>query len=249
LRRTTATLSVLICATACAPGLGAGNAVADEPSLAVPSLFTRPGELLGRTLRFRGALPADQAGRTMQIQRQQPDGTWVGTATAVVARDGSFVARWRTDAVGQFAVRALLAGAQAQAAASTPLTTSVTIYRPARATWFGPRFYGKRTACGQVMSHALLGVAHRKLPCGTPVAVFFNGKALTVPVVDRGPFGTGAHYDLTSAAAQALGVAQTSTIGVVPQRGATMPPPAPPAPPPYAGTGGTTPAPEPSQAP
>ena len=102
-------------------------------------------------------------------------------------------------------MRALIAGTQAQAADAAPLTTSVTVYRPARATWFGPGFYGKHTACGQVMSHALLGVAHRTLPCGTPVSVFFGGKAITVPVVDRGPFANGARYDLTSATAQAVG--------------------------------------------
>jgi rare lipoprotein A len=249
-RRIPAILSAFLCAAACAPVVAPGSAAADEPSpLAVPSLFTRPGEMLGHTLRFRGALGADQAGRTLQIQRQQPDGSWISTATAVVAGDGSFLARWRTDAIGQFAVRALIAGGQAQAAAGNQApaaalpTTNVTVYRPARATWFGPGFYGKRTACGQVMSHALLGVAHRKLPCGTPVAVFFNGQALTVPVVDRGPFGNGAHYDLTAATAKTLGMAQTSTIGVVPQRGATMPPPAPPAPSPYVGTGGIIPTP------
>ena len=132
-------------------------------------------------------------------------GAWTQTATATVAPDGIFLARWRTDAIGSFAVRALIAGTQAQAADAAPLTTSVTVYRPARATWFGPGFYGKHTACGQVMSHALLGVAHRTLPCGTPVSVFFAGKAITVPVIDRGPFANGARYDLTSAVAQAVG--------------------------------------------
>jgi hypothetical protein len=241
-RRTPAILSALICAAACASTVGVDSAAAAGPSpLAVPSLFTRPGELLGHTLRFRGSVGADEAGRTLQVQRQQPDGSWLATATATVASDGSFLARWRTDAIGQFAVRALIAGGQAQAAAAAPLSTSVTIYRPARATWFGPGFYGKRTACGQVMSHALLGVAHRTLPCGTPVAVFLDGKAVTVPVVDRGPFANGARYDLTAAAAQAIGMVRTSTIGVVPQRGGQMPPPAPPAPSPYAATGGATP--------
>lgn len=220
---------------------------ADEPLAGAPTLFTRPGELLGRTLRFRGALAADQAGKTLQIQRQQPDGSWVGTATAVVAPDGSFLARWRTDAIGQFPVRALVPGPEAQAAATASstavtLTTSVTIYRPTRATWFGPGFYGKRTACGQRMSRRLLGVAHRTLPCGTPVAVFYGGKAITVPVVDRGPFANGAHYDLTAAAAKSLGMAQTSTVGVFPQRGAQMAPPTP-APSPFAATGGAAPSP------
>ena len=93
------------------------------------------------------------------------------------------------------------------------------------------------------MSHALLGVAHRTLPCGTPVSVFFAGKSITVPVIDRGPFANGARYDLTSATAQAVGMTQTSTIGVVPQRGAFMDPPPAPSPSPFAGTGGATPTP------
>ena len=161
MRRTTATLSALICAAGCASGIGAVSATADDPAAQAPTLFTRPGELLGHTLRFRGAVGADQAGRTLQIQRLQRDGAWVSTATAVVGPDGSFLARWRTDAIGSFSVRAIVAGAQAQAAAAAPLTTSTTVYRPVRATWFGPGFYGKHTACGQVMTHALLGVAHR----------------------------------------------------------------------------------------
>jgi rare lipoprotein A len=227
----------------CAAGsAGAISATAQQPAPTSGQtfFFTRPGELLGNTLRFRGRLTADQAGRTVQVQRQEADGSWTPTATAVVASDGSFLARWHTDQVGRFAVRAVLADAQAQAA-STPLTTSVTVYRPVLATWFGPGFYGKRTACGQRMSHTLLGVAHRKLPCGTMVDLFYGGRMLTVPVVDRGPFANGARYDLTSAAAQALAMAQTSTIGVVAERaGLAAPAPAPIA---GAGTGGVGPSP------
>jgi rare lipoprotein A len=237
LLRHIATLSALACTVGCIAGAAASAAA---PATGVPSLYTRPGELLGHTLRFRGALPAEQAGQTLQVQRQQPDGTWTPTATAVVAPDGSFIARWRTDEIGSFTVRAIVAGAQAQTADNSPLTTNVTVYRPARATWFGPGFYGKHTACGQVMTHALLGVAHRTLPCGTPVAVFYGGKSITVPVIDRGPFANGARYDLTSAAAQAVGMTETSTVGVVPQRGAQMAPPTP-SPSPYAGTGGVSP--------
>jgi rare lipoprotein A len=235
LRRHIAILSAVLSVGACC---AAATAAADPPSL-----FTRPGEMLGQTLRFRGAVGIEQAGRTLQIQRQEAGGEWTETATAVVAPDGSFLARWRTDEIGSFAVRALLAGTQVQAADAAPLTTNVTVYRPARATWFGPGFYGRHTACGQVMSHALLGVAHRTLPCGTPVAVFYAGKSITVPVVDRGPFANGARYDLTSAVAKAVGMTETSTIGVVPQRGAQMAPPAPVAPSPFAGTGGVAPTP------
>ncbi|MEA2393009.1 MAG: rare lipoprotein [Solirubrobacteraceae bacterium] len=228
---------------ACFAGLAmAAIAAADGPPPPTgPTLFTRPGGILGQTLRFRGSLGSDQAGRTVAIERQQLDGTWAPTATAVIATDGSFIARWRTDEVGRFTVRALIDGADAQAAAAVPPTTAVTVYKPARATFFGPGFYGRRTACGQVMSHALIGVAHRTLPCGTQVDVFYAGRTVTVPVVDRGPFANGASYDLTSAAAQALGMTQTSTVGVAPSRSAPLAPVATLTPTPYTGTGGIAP--------
>jgi rare lipoprotein A len=224
--RTIAFLSALACALAIAP-----SAVAQP---ADGQLVTRPGALLGHVTNFRGTLGA---GRTVVLQRQQPDGSWKQVARTQTGSTGAFVARWRADALGPATVRAVTAGAQG---AASPLTAQLTVYRPARATWFGPGLYGKKTACGQVLSHALMGVAHRTLPCGTPVAIYFAGRTITVPVVDRGPFANGAHYDLTSAAANAVGMTQTSTIGVIPQRGQTMdPPPDPSAPAGDSTTGGT----------
>src|SRR6266545_2545909 len=35
------------------------------------------------------------------------------------------------------------------------------------ASWYGPGFYGNRTACGQLYTPEILGVAHLTLPCGT----------------------------------------------------------------------------------
>jgi rare lipoprotein A (peptidoglycan hydrolase) len=81
------------------------------------------------------------------------------------------------------------------------------------ATWFGPGFYGKRTACGQTLTPSIVGVAHRTLPCGTLVKVSYNGRVLIVPVLDRGPYSPIASWDLTSGAAEALGVTQTVRIG------------------------------------
>jgi rare lipoprotein A (peptidoglycan hydrolase) len=80
------------------------------------------------------------------------------------------------------------------------------------ATWFGPGFYGQKTACGQTLTPAVIGVAHRTLPCGTLVKVVYNGRALTVPVLDRGPYSRIADWDLTAGAAQALGIAETVRI-------------------------------------
>jgi rare lipoprotein A len=108
----------------------------------------------------------------------------------------------------------LASSGEAVAASATP-ELAVTVHRPAKATWYGPRFYGRRTACGQRMSRTLLGVAHKTLPCGTQVAVLYRGRRITVPVVDRGPFANGAHWDLTSATAEALRFEHTDRVGAV----------------------------------
>jgi rare lipoprotein A len=81
------------------------------------------------------------------------------------------------------------------------------------ATWFGPGFYGSRTACGQTLTPSVVGVANRTLPCGTLVKVTYDGRALTVPVLDRGPYShIGADWDLTAGAAQSLGITETVRI-------------------------------------
>lgn len=73
------------------------------------------------------------------------------------------------------------------------------------ASYFGPGLYGNGTACGQVLTTALLGVAHRTLPCGTPVTLQLGAARVTVPVVDRGPYVSGREFDLTYATKLALG--------------------------------------------
>ncbi|MGH2854080.1 MAG: RlpA-like double-psi beta-barrel domain-containing protein [Solirubrobacteraceae bacterium] len=93
-------------------------------------------------------------------------------------------------------------------AAPTPAASGKTL-----ATWFGPGFYGHATACGQTMSPTLVGVASRTLPCGTLVRIGYRGRQLTVPVLDRGPYGhNGAQWDLTTGAARALEIEDTVRI-------------------------------------
>jgi rare lipoprotein A (peptidoglycan hydrolase) len=114
------------------------------------------------------------------------------------------------------------AGAAPAASGSTPAPSPVTkVPKTAIATWFGPGFYGQQTACGQTLTPATVGVANRKLPCGTLVKVTFHGQRLTVPVVDRGPYANDADWDLTAAAAEALGIEDTvriatAVVGTVP---------------------------------
>jgi peptidoglycan lytic transglycosylase len=80
------------------------------------------------------------------------------------------------------------------------------------ATWYGPGLYGRRTACGLVLRRSTQGVAHRRLPCGTPVTFTFSGRTVTVPVIDRGPFARGIQWDLTAATARLLGLRRTTAL-------------------------------------
>ena len=121
---------------------------------------------------------------------------------------------WTSRLVGD-PVRAVPAEGRQVRASSVPPTVQVTVYKPARATRFGPEFYGHRTACGQVLRPHTLGVANRTLRCGTAVAIYYRGRTITVPVIDRGPYANGADWDLTAATARALGIGGTAMIGAV----------------------------------
>jgi rare lipoprotein A (peptidoglycan hydrolase) len=91
---------------------------------------------------------------------------------------------------------------------STPVATPADAesFTAARATWYGPGFYGERTACGKVLRRSTIGVAHRKLPCGTEVTFSYEGRTVAAPVIDRGPFRRGFVWDLTAATARQLGL-------------------------------------------
>ena len=78
-------------------------------------------------------------------------------------------------------------------------------FESAGATWYGPGFYGRRTACGQTLRPGTLGVAHRSLPCGTAVKFVFGGRQVVTRVIDRGPYAKGFAWDLTNGTREALG--------------------------------------------
>jgi peptidoglycan hydrolase-like protein with peptidoglycan-binding domain len=88
----------------------------------------------------------------------------------------------------------------------------VALMRALKATWYGPGFYGRRTACGLRLGRGTVGVAHRTLPCGTRVTFYNNGRFVTVAVIDRGPFRRGVSWDLTAAAAKQLGFRSSGVL-------------------------------------
>jgi hypothetical protein len=176
------------------------------------TLTTSPRGMVGRAKRFTGTAPA---GRIVAIERYDAiERQWAPIVYATATDDGAFAARWKPDHAGFARVRARLDSSGARAASTAP-ALDVTVYTPAKATWYGPGFYGHRTACGKRMSRTLLGVAHRRLPCGTKVDLLYRGHTITVPVVDRGPFANGAQWDLTAATAQRLGFEATDTVGAL----------------------------------
>jgi hypothetical protein len=86
------------------------------------------------------------------------------------------------------------------------------------ATWYGPGFFGQRTACGKKLRRKTVGVAHRELPCGTRVTLRYKGRYVRARVIDRGPYSGGARWDLTQKTARKLHLTTTDTIRAAPIR-------------------------------
>lgn len=189
------------------------------------TISARASALLRGRYLVTGQVAASDAGDTIEIERlgHQTRGAWAPTMQAHVASDGTFSATWHVNHIGRFALRAVVVGAGSSASdVSTALSSSpaspsltVTVYRPSVATLYGPGFYGDKTACGEVLRHATIGVANRTLPCGTQVALYYQGRTIVVPVIDRGPYANGADWDITMATARRLGLTETATVGAV----------------------------------
>jgi rare lipoprotein A len=179
------------------------------------TLSTTSSSLLNRSLTLTGTATS-ASGQQVEIERdgKQTGWLWEPVATVPVASDGSFSATWATNQAGQYAVRAQVVDNLASAADATPSLT-VTVYRQQKATFYGPGFYGNKTACGARLTKTTIGVANRTLPCGSTVSLLFKGRTLAVPVIDRGPYANGADWDLTEATAQAIGMGGTAQIGAV----------------------------------
>lgn len=77
-----------------------------------------------------------------------------------------------------------------------------------KASWYGPRFHGKKTANGEVYDQMAFTAAHKSLPFGTLLKLTNprNGKSVVVRINDRGPYIPGRQLDLSKGAAIQLGV-------------------------------------------
>ena len=88
------------------------------------------------------------------------------------------------------------------------LPQSPTVSQTGFASWYGPRFHGKRTANGEVYNQHALTAAHKTLPLGSRAVVtnLNTGQSIEVRINDRGPFIQGRVIDLSQAAARLVGV-------------------------------------------
>jgi rare lipoprotein A (peptidoglycan hydrolase) len=84
------------------------------------------------------------------------------------------------------------------------------------ASYYGPGFYGRKTASGEVLRPGTLSAAHPTLPFGTcvQVTVVDTGRSVQVRINDRGPFVAGRVLDVSETAAQALGMVGRGVVRV-----------------------------------
>ena len=85
-----------------------------------------------------------------------------------------------------------------------------------KASWYGKKFHGRKTANGERYDMYAVSAAHKTLPLGTWVRVENrdNGRKLDVRLNDRGPFVPGRIIDLSYGAAKKLGVVGPGTAPV-----------------------------------
>ncbi|MBC7683421.1 MAG: septal ring lytic transglycosylase RlpA family protein [Ferruginibacter sp.] len=104
-----------------------------------------------------------------------------------------------------------------------------------KASWYGKRFHGRRTASGELFKISALTAAHRTLPLLSyaKVTLLSTGKSIIVRINDRGPhILTHRIIDLSQAAAAELGLLDRGTGEVLVERVVARNDDDPPSPPP-----------------
>lgn len=90
------------------------------------------------------------------------------------------------------------------------------VYQTGKASWYGEKYHGRKTASGEKYNMNAMTAAHKKLPFGTKVKVTskVNGQSVIVRINDRGPFAKNRIIDVSKAAAKKLGMIQSGEIPV-----------------------------------
>jgi rare lipoprotein A (peptidoglycan hydrolase) len=85
------------------------------------------------------------------------------------------------------------------------------------ASWYGPNFFGKEKANGDIYRRTDFHIAHKTLPLGSTVRItnLTNGKSVVAEVEDRGPYIDGRIIDASKKVAEALGFTGVTDVKVV----------------------------------
>ncbi|SIN92581.1 septal ring lytic transglycosylase RlpA family protein [Halodesulfovibrio marinisediminis] len=96
------------------------------------------------------------------------------------------------------------------------LASSEDFVQYGKASWYGKKFHGRKTANGERYDMYGMTAAHKNLPFGTILRVtnMQNKRSVIVRVNDRGPFVEGRIVDLTHTAAQKLGMLGPGVVPV-----------------------------------
>lgn len=81
-------------------------------------------------------------------------------------------------------------------------------FEKGKASWYGGRWHGRKTANGERYNQNSMTAAHKRLPFGTKVRVInvSNGRSCVVRINNRGPYTKGRVIDLSIAAAKEIGL-------------------------------------------
>jgi rare lipoprotein A (peptidoglycan hydrolase) len=194
------------------------------------------GTLAALSLAFAGAASAQSGGTGVGGATQSADSTyypyWLGARDLGFGMAGEDVMtlNWvlRGLALGtpiDGAFQAPTEGAVRSLQASAGVASNGIVGRSTRkaiatrmlnqnASYYGPGFFGNQTACGLTLTKKTIGVAHKKLPCGTKVVFAYNGRWARAKVIDRGPYISGRKWDLTQQLARRLGTITAGTAMV-----------------------------------
>jgi rare lipoprotein A len=84
-----------------------------------------------------------------------------------------------------------------------------------KATWYGGKWHGRKTANGEIYDKRTMTAAHKTLPFDTIVKVtnLKNNKTVELRINNRGPYGKGRIIDVSEVAAEKLDMVNA---GVVP---------------------------------
>jgi rare lipoprotein A len=163
-----------------------------------------------RKVSVRGRLKPSVRGRAVSLQRAA-HGRWKTVDRTHTRGGGRFRAAFHPKKAGSYRLRVRFRGDGTNAASNRTLRRTY-VYRAGQASSYGPGLYGGHLACGGTLTAGKVGVASKRLPCGTKVKFHYHGRSVTAPVIDRGPYAAGRDWDLTTATKNKLGFGSTGTV-------------------------------------